>query len=124
MGFFAPANADAALAALDMMDFEGIEKVRQRVSENGTLYQQLQQMAQQMQKMAAIIDQQNGTNGRSGCAGGGQHGWRQRQQQCDPQHHQQPGRCGGRREQQSLDTGGQAGHECEQPEQGVKEKTA
>ena len=62
MGFFAPANADAALAALDMMDFEGIEKVRQRVSQNGTLYQQLQQMAQQMQKMAAIIDQQNGTN--------------------------------------------------------------
>ena len=31
LGFFAPANADAALAALDMMDFEGIEKVRQRV---------------------------------------------------------------------------------------------
>ena len=62
MGFFAPANADAALAALDMMDFEGIEKVRQRVGQNGTLYQKLQQMAQQMQKMAAIIDQQNGTN--------------------------------------------------------------
>ena len=62
MGFFAPANADAALAALDMMDFEGIEKVRQRVQQNGTLYQQLQQMAQQLQKMAAIIDQQNGTN--------------------------------------------------------------
>ena len=62
MGFFAPANADAALAALDMMDFVGIEKVRQRVGQNGTLYQQLQQMAQQMQKMAAIIDQQNGTN--------------------------------------------------------------
>jgi len=62
MGFFAPANADAALAALDMMDFEGIEKVRQRVSQNGTLYQQLQQMAQQLQKMAAIIDAQNGTN--------------------------------------------------------------
>ena len=62
MGFFAPANADAALAALDMMDFEGIEKVRQRVGQNGTLYQQLQQMAQQLQKMAAIIDAQNGTN--------------------------------------------------------------
>jgi hypothetical protein len=55
MGLFNPANADAALAVLDMMDFEGIEKVRQRVSQNGTLYQQLQ-------KMAAIIDQQNGTN--------------------------------------------------------------
>ena len=32
-----------ALACLDMMDFEGIEKVRQRVAQNGTLYQQLQQ---------------------------------------------------------------------------------
>ena len=62
LGFFAPANADAALAALDMMDFEGIEKVRERVSQNGTLYQKLQQMAQQLQKMAAIIDAQNGTN--------------------------------------------------------------
>ena len=62
MGLFNPANADAALAVLDMMDFEGIEKVRERVSQNGTLYQQLQQMAAQMQKMAAIIDQQNGTN--------------------------------------------------------------
>ena len=37
LGFFAPANADAALAALEMMDFEGIEKVRQRVRQNGTL---------------------------------------------------------------------------------------
>ena len=62
LGFFAPANADAALAALDMMDFEGIEKVRERVQQNGTLFTQLQQMAAQMQKMAAIIDAQNGSN--------------------------------------------------------------
>lgn len=41
LGFFAPQNADAALAALDMMDFEGIEKVRQRVRQNGTLAQKL-----------------------------------------------------------------------------------
>ena len=41
LGFFAPANADAALAALEMMDFEGIEKVRQRVRQNGTLAMQL-----------------------------------------------------------------------------------
>ena len=46
LGFFAPANADAALAALEMMDFEGIEKVRQRVRQNGTLAQQLARMAQ------------------------------------------------------------------------------
>ena len=72
LGFFAPANADAALAALDMMDFEGIEKVRQRVQQNGTLYQQLQQMAQQMQKMAAIIDRQNGTNVSAAASAAGQ----------------------------------------------------
>ena len=62
LGFFAPANADAALACLDMMDFEGIEKVRQRVAQSGTLYQQLQQAMAQIQQMAAVIDQQNGSN--------------------------------------------------------------
>ena len=80
LGFFAPANADAALAALDMMDFEGIEKVRERVQQNGTLYQQLQQAMEQLQKLAAIIDRQNGTNmaamagaaaQQAGSAGGG-----------------------------------------------------
>ena len=44
LGFFAPRNADAALAALEMMDFEGIEKVRQRVRQNGTLARQLEQL--------------------------------------------------------------------------------
>ena len=62
LGFFAPANADAALAALDMMDFEGIEKVRERVQQNGTLYQQLQQAMQQVQKMAGLLDQMTGAN--------------------------------------------------------------
>lgn len=83
LGFFAPANADAALAALDMMDFEGIEKVRERVQQNGTLYQQLQQAMEQVQKLAGIIDQQNGSNlsamagaaaQQAGSAGGGS-GW-------------------------------------------------
>ena len=62
LGFFAPANADAALAALDMMDFEGIEKVRERVQQNGTLYQQLQQAMEQLQKMAGLLDQMTGSN--------------------------------------------------------------
>ena len=62
LGFFAPANADAALAALDMMDFEGIEKVRERVQQNGTLYQQLQQAMEQVQKMAGLLDQMTGSN--------------------------------------------------------------
>ena len=83
LGFFAPANADAALAALDMMDFEGIEKVRERVQQNGTLYQQLQQAMEQVQKMAGLLDQMTGANmsaaagaaaqaaGASGGGGGG-----------------------------------------------------
>ena len=83
LGFFAPANADAALAALDMMDFEGIEKVRERVQQNGTLYQQLQQAMEQVQKMAGLLDQMTGSNmsaaagaaaqaaGASGGGGGG-----------------------------------------------------
>ena len=62
LGFFAPANADAALAALDMMDFEGIEKVRERVQQNGTIYQQLQQAMEQVQKMAGLLDQMTGSN--------------------------------------------------------------
>lgn len=60
LGFFAPANADAALAALEMMDFEGIEKVRDRVAQNGTLLTQLQQAQQQIMQMAAIIDNLTG----------------------------------------------------------------
>ena len=83
LGFFAPANADAALAALDMMDFEGIEKVRERVQQNGTLYQQLQQAMEQVQKMAGLLDQMTGANmsaaagaaaQAAGAAGGGSGG--------------------------------------------------
>ena len=56
LGFFDPANADAALAALEMMDFEGIEKVRQRVRQNGTLAQKLAQLQQ-------AVPPQTGTGG-------------------------------------------------------------
>ena len=51
LGFFNPANADAALAALEMMDFEGIEKVRQRVRQNGTMARQLQMAQQQLARL-------------------------------------------------------------------------
>ena len=61
MGFFLPQNADQSLAALEMMEFEGIEKVRERVSPNGTLLQMVQQLQQQMMQMATILDKQNGT---------------------------------------------------------------
>lgn len=58
LGFFAPANADAALAALEMMDFEGIEKVRQRVRQNGTLAQQLARMQAQMAQLTGLLEVQ------------------------------------------------------------------
>ena len=58
MGLFAPANADAALAVLDMMDFEGIEKVRQRVRQNGTLAQQLARMQAQMAQLTGLLEVQ------------------------------------------------------------------
>ncbi len=44
MGMFAPENALATLACLDMMQFEGIEEVKQNVMENSEIIQQFQQM--------------------------------------------------------------------------------
>lgn len=52
LGFFAPQNADAALAALEMMDFEGVEKVRERVRQNGTLAHRLAQAQQRLAQLA------------------------------------------------------------------------
>lgn len=71
MGFFNPQLADQALAALDMMDFEGRDMIRRKIQQNGTMYQQMQMMAQQMQQMAAIIDAQNGTTIAQGMAAEG-----------------------------------------------------
>ena len=48
----------AALAALEMMDFEGIEKVRQRVRQNGTLAQQLARMQAQMTQLTGLLEVQ------------------------------------------------------------------
>lgn len=62
MGFFNPQLSDQALCAVELMDFEGKEMVRQKISQNGTLLQMVQQMQAQMQKMALIIDAQNGTS--------------------------------------------------------------
>lgn len=62
LGFFAPNNADASLACLDMMDFDQIEKIRDRVAQNGTLFQQVMQLQQMLMQLSAVVDAQNGTN--------------------------------------------------------------
>ncbi|NLB89709.1 MAG: hypothetical protein GX786_00585 [Clostridiales bacterium] len=55
-GFFAPANADPALACLDMMDFDGKEKVIGRIQKNGTLLQMVEQLQQALLQQAMIIE--------------------------------------------------------------------
>lgn len=45
-GFFAPQNADTALAAVKMMDFDGKDKVIQTIERNGTMFQQNQMLLQ------------------------------------------------------------------------------
>lgn len=59
-GFFDPTRAEQALIALDLMDFEGKEKVVAKVAQNQMLMLQIQQMRQQMDKMALIIQHLTG----------------------------------------------------------------
>lgn len=61
-GFFAPNNADQALACLDMMDFDRKSFVEQKVQQNGTMYQTILMMQKQMLALAQIADRANGTN--------------------------------------------------------------
>lgn len=60
MGFFNPDRAQEALGALEMMDFEGIEKVRERAEQGQTLTNQLQQLLQQMEAMQQQLAQLTG----------------------------------------------------------------
>ena len=46
LGLFAPDNATSALVCLDMMEFEGKEKIKQQIQQNDTFMQQFQQMQQ------------------------------------------------------------------------------
>ena len=55
MGFFNPQLAEQSLTALDLMDFDGLEKVKERVQTGQTLMAQMAQMQQMMEKMGAII---------------------------------------------------------------------
>lgn len=62
MGFFAPEKAQESLIALDMMDFEGIEKIKEQVSQGQTLMQVVQQMNSQIAQMSAIIQAMQGSS--------------------------------------------------------------
>lgn len=56
MGFFNPQMADQALMTLDMMEFEGVDRVKSKISEQGTMMQRMQQLGQLALVMAAQLD--------------------------------------------------------------------
>lgn len=60
MGFFDPNRAQEAMIALDMMEFEGIDKVREKVMQGATLLNVLNQMNMQMQQMAMLLQTATG----------------------------------------------------------------
>nr|DAQ95606.1 MAG TPA: portal protein [Caudoviricetes sp.] len=77
MGFFAPENAQASLIALDMMDFEGIQTVKEKVMQGQTLLNMVMQMSQQLAAITGVLMPQEetqsggGTNAAESGGGGG-----------------------------------------------------
>ena len=66
LGFFNPERAQEAMGALEMMDFEGIDKVRQRLSQGQTLLTLCQQLSEQLGQLTALMGEQGAAAARSG----------------------------------------------------------
>ena len=62
LGFFNPQLAEQSLTALELMDFDGQESVKDRVEQGQTLMNQMAAMQQSMQKMGMIIYQLTGND--------------------------------------------------------------
>ena len=60
LGFFNPQLAEQSLAALELMDFDGQEKVRDRVQQGQTLMNQLMAMQQQLVELATLVAAERG----------------------------------------------------------------
>lgn len=54
MGLFAPENTLPAMACIDMMDFDGKDKLKNKLQENSMIMQQLQSAMQMIQQMSAL----------------------------------------------------------------------
>lgn len=73
LGFFAPENAQASLIALEMMDFEGIQTVREKVMQGQTLLNMVMQMQQQLAMITgALMPQEETRQPGSNNTGGGE----------------------------------------------------
>lgn len=59
-GFFNPQRAQEALLALEMMEFEGIEKIKERVAEGQTLYNMVLQLTAELQQTRALLSAYTG----------------------------------------------------------------
>lgn len=62
LGFFNPALAEQTMTALELMDFDGQEKVKEKVQQGQTLMNQMAMMQEQMNKMGLIIYQLTGND--------------------------------------------------------------
>ena len=56
MGFFNPQMVDQALMCLDMMEFDGKDNIMQKVAQNGTMFQKLQQYMQLALTLAQAVN--------------------------------------------------------------------
>ena len=56
MGFFNPQMVDQALMCMDMMDFDGKDGLMQKIAQNGTMFQKLQQYMQLALVLAQAVD--------------------------------------------------------------------
>lgn len=59
-GFFNPERAQEALIALDMMEFEGIDKIKGLVSEGQTLYNMVRQLTAELAQTRALLSAYSG----------------------------------------------------------------
>ena len=69
LGFFAPERAQEAQGALEMMDFEGIDKIKEYVRQGDTLFNIVQQQSALLQQMGAALGLNGGQNAPSGAMG-------------------------------------------------------
>lgn len=60
LGFFNPQLADQSLSALEIMDFDGKEKVRDRIEQGQTMMQQIQMLTMELQRRDMIIQELTG----------------------------------------------------------------
>ena len=60
LGFFNPQLAEQSLTAIDMMDFDGKQKVKDKVQQGQTLMNQLAMMQEQVAKLGMIVQQLTG----------------------------------------------------------------